>query len=278
VTLLASSKEKINLDEITDWYLNTYEGDPLAWIYDCLNLEDKLWEKQEEIITSVFENTYTAVRSGHGVGKTYSSALCVLSFLYTQIPSKVITTAPTFKQVAKILWRDIRKLYGRRKVKLGGRLLTLELICDNDWFALGLHPRDWDVNAFQGYHSKNILIVLDESPGVSEELYKACDSLMSSENAHLLEIGNPTSPSGHFYRAFLPESKYKKIHISCLDSPNLKAGKVVRPYLVTPQWVQNMKEKWGENSAFWQSKVLGEFPSSEETMFVPLECLEAAFQ
>jgi len=274
--LLTPSSKKVKLEEVTDWYLSTYENDPLRWIYDSINIKDGLWEKQEEIISSVFQNSYTAVRSGHSTGKTFASALCVLAFLYTQIPSKVITTAPTFRQVAKILWRDIRKLYTHRKIKLGGRLLTLELFCDDDWFALGLHPREYDINAFQGYHSENILVVLDESPGVSSDLYDSAISLLTSENAHLLEIGNPTSPSGHFYNAFQKNSKYNKIHINCLDSPNIKAGKVIRPYLVIQKWINDRKDTWGENSPLWQSRVLGEFSTSEENSFAPLDWVERA--
>jgi len=280
LALSTYSEEK----QVEDWYLNTYERDPLRWIYDYLEIKDGLWEKQEEIISSVFEHTYTAVRSGHSIGKSCSAALATLAFLYTQVPSKVITTAPTFRQVSKILWREIRKFYYKRKlyegkrVNFGGRLLTIELINDEDWFALGIHPREWDLDAFQGYHSENILIILDESPGVSEDLYEAANSLMASDNAHMLEIGNPAAPSGHFYRAFQPKSDYHKISISCLDSPNLKAGKVVRPYLVTQAWVDGMRKRHGEGHPFYQSKVLGEFPSSKETSFVPLSWVEEAMR
>lgn len=261
-----------------DLYKQRYERDPLRWIADYIPLEDGLWDKQEEIISSVFEHTYTVVRSGHSIGKTFASALCVLAFLYTQIPSKVITTAPTFKQVEKILWRDIRRLFMMRRARdLTGRLLTIELKVDEDWFALGIHPKDYDPEAFQGFHSENMLIILDESPGISEELYTACDSLMSSENAHLLQIGNPTSPAGHFWDAFKEGSIYNTMHVSCLDSPNLTAGRTVRPYLVTQNWVNNMEKKWGTGSAFWQSKVIGDFPTSEETMFAPLSWIQQAF-
>ena len=129
-----------------DTYREKYNKDPLRWIHDYIPMKDGLWGKQEEIISSAFEHTYTAVRSGHSVGKTFASALCVIAFLCTQIPSKVITTAPTFKQVEKILWRDIRRMFMKRRAKndLKGRLLTIELKLDEDWFALGLHPAEYD--------------------------------------------------------------------------------------------------------------------------------------
>lgn len=40
------------------------------------------WEKQEEILRAVSEHNRVAVRSGHGVGKTWASARCVLWYLY----------------------------------------------------------------------------------------------------------------------------------------------------------------------------------------------------
>lgn len=275
-TLLTGSEE--SLEDLRNKYFYKYENDPIAWAYDFLDLPDRLWEKQEEIISSAFTYNYTAVKSGHGIGKSFSSAILVLAFLYTKIPSKVITTAPTFKQVYEILWREIRKLYYGARINLEGELLKIKLSIDEDWFALGLHPREYDLNAFQGYHSENILVILDESPGVSEDLYKAAISLMTTRNAHLLEIGNPSMPAGHFYNAFQPNSDYHKIHISCFDSPNLKENKIVRPYLVTSEWVDGIRKRWGEDSSFYQSKVLGDFPSSEEVSFVPLEWVEASMK
>lgn len=268
---------KPELKEVEDWYLNTYKQDPLRWTYDHLEIPDKLWEKQEEIISSVFEHTYTAVRSGHSTGKTFASAVAALAFLYTQIPSKVITTAPTFKQVVEILWRDIRGLHSTARVKLGGILQTARLVNGNNWFALGLHPREYDLNSFQGFHSENILIIFDESPGVSQDLYLAGLSLMASGNAHLLEIGNPVEARGHFYDAFQKESDYHQIHISCLDSPNIKAGKEIRLYLVNQNWIDDQRKIFGESSIEWQSKVLGEFPSSEKTSYVPEEWVRRSF-
>lgn len=276
--MLLTSAQRKDRDE----YFEKYRNDPLRWIHDYIPLKDGLWEKQEEIISSVFEHTYTAVRSGHSIGKTFASALCVLAFLCTQIPSKVITTAPTFKQVEKILWRDVRRLWQMRKSGgpkgITGRLLNIELKLDEDWFALGLHPAEYDVEAFQGFHSENILIILDESPGIGEELYGACDSLMSSDNAHLLQIGNPTISAGHFFNAFKEKSIYNTLHVSCLDSPNLMGKGTVRPYLVTQKWVDDMRTKWGEKSDFWITKVLGNFPSGEETSFAPLEWIEQAME
>ena len=48
---------------------------------------------------------------------------------------------------------------------------------------------------------------------------------MTSQNPTLLLIGNPTSTSGPFHRAFHEESGiYETITISALDSPNVKEG------------------------------------------------------
>jgi len=93
---------------------------------------------------------------------------------------------------------------------------------------------------------------------------------------HLL-IGNPTQLSGEFYNAFR-SPLYHKIHISAFDSPNLKVGKIVRPYLVTPEWVEEKRLKWGEDNPLWYSRVLGEFPEQGDDTLIPLAWIEAAQQ
>ena len=245
----------------------------LRFAKEVLNI--KLWEKQKEIYHSVFENPYTAVRSGFGTGKTFCAAATVIAFLGLCIPSTVVTLAPTWLQVKNILWREIRKIYAGAMVPIGGECLQTSLHLTPGWYAIGLSPKDTEPERIQGFHDENILIIFDEAPGISKELYDSAVGIMTTSNAHMLLIGNPGSPSGFFYEAFR-SARWNKINISCFDSPNVKAGKVVFPGLVGKQWIEDRREEWGEDSPLWKTKVLGDFALEGLDTLISLNWVEAA--
>jgi len=236
------------------------------------------WEKQVEIACSVRDHKKTAVKSCHDSGKTADAARIGLWFLYSFQPSIVLTTAPTYRQVEELLWREIRAAYNRSRIPLGGEMYqTPKLNLDDDWYALGLSTDDPD--KFQGFHSVNILLIGDEAAGIWEEIFTAADTSLTTANARELLIGNPSSTSGRFYNAFHSKRNlYNCIHISAFNTPNFTEGKVVRPYLITPEWVEEKHREWGEDSPLYQIKVLGEFPEATVDTVIALAWLEAAGQ
>ncbi len=132
----------------------------------------------------------------------------------------VITTAPTQRQVRDLLWREIRSLYYRNAALIGGTIGRTTLELGPHHFATGLSTDSPE--RFQGFHETNILFVVDEASGVREEIYEAIEGSMTSRRVRLLLIGNPTSLTGTFYKAFHQQrAQYKTIHISAFDTPNL---------------------------------------------------------
>ena len=135
-----------NLNEIYQWQLDPVERfmkPILGW---------NPWSKQREIINSVRDNQRTAVRSCHTSGKTAVAGRIGIWFLYSFYPSIVITTAPTWNQVQKQLWGEIRSAYGASKIPLGGNLLRNELRLSeiDDWYMFGFAPEDRDWETIEG--------------------------------------------------------------------------------------------------------------------------------
>jgi hypothetical protein len=253
--------------------LDRAKRDPVFFVTKVLGGDP--WEKQEEILKTVRDHRRVAVRACHGVGKTRVAAWVALWFLYCHKNSKVITTAPTWHQVENLLWREIAAAHAGSKYPLGGKVLQTQIELGKQWFALGLSTDKPE--RFQGFHAEYILLIVDEASGVDQRIFEAAEGFLTSPGARLLLIGNPTQLSGEFYNAFR-SPLYHKIHISAFDSPNLKAGKIIRPYLVTPQWVEEKRLKWGEDSPLWYSRVLGEFPEQGDDTLIPLAWIEAAQQ
>jgi hypothetical protein len=268
------SKPKYSTD-----YQAKYQPNPDLWCKDILGVQ--LWSKQREIIRSIFQNRDTRVRSCYSIGKTFVSACAVLAFMNLMTPCKVITTAPTWHQVSNLLWSEINYLFKTKLQPQGfpGDILQTMFRIRDDWFAVGFSSRD-AVN-FQGYHQKNILVILDEAPGIRPEIVDGTKALTSSGNSHTLWIGNPIDQTDHFFKSFhdpnIPE--YCKFKISAFDTPNFTYEKVsdeIKERLINPQWVDDRKKEWGENSPLYQSKVLAEFPEGGENQVITLrECQEA---
>ena len=227
------------------------------------------------MLDAVMRERRVAVKSGNGLGKDFTAAVAVLWYLHCHDPAIVLSTAPTFRQVRHVLWRQIHRLHRGAADTLGGTMLDTRWELAEDRYALGLSADGAD--QFQGFHCPNVLVVVDEAEGVHEEIYEAVDSVMTSQNPKLLLIGNPTSTSGPFHRAFHEESGiYETITISALDSPNVQKGHVEIPGLTTAEWVEERRKVWREDTDLFRSRVLGEFPKRGEDNLLSMDDITAA--
>ena len=252
-----------HLDEQTPYYFARY------------TLGVRPWAKQREILDALQTHQRIAVKSGNGLGKGFTAAIALLWFLHTHQPAIALSTAPTFRQVRHILWRQIHNLHRRNPQTLGGQLHDTRWELAPDRYALGLSADTAD--QFQGFHSPHILLIVDEAEGVAEPIYEAIEAIMTTAHAQLLLIGNPTTNAGTFRRAFHQEQQiYKTITMSALDSPNLLAGQTRIPGLATQQWVQQRQQLWGTDNPLYQARVLGQFPTQSPDTLINLTHLEAA--
>lgn len=261
------------------------------------------WSRQVEILDAVRSNRRVAVRACRGVGKTFIAAVIVLWFLYTHGPgTKVITTAPTQRQVRELLWSEIRALHARaeeRGYSLGGSPSSVRLdvdpLTDPDWYAVGISSDDPD--KYLGFHAPAILFLVDEASGVSQEILDAAKGYGTGATARTLYIGNGTQTSGGLYDAFTSGAQlWTRIGVSMFDSPNFTEANVaayprvaeymqrhgiayateqvpdsVANALPWPQVVDDALIEWGEDSPLFAVFVLGEFPGLGSNTVIGLE-------
>lgn len=250
--------------------------DPVDWVENKLN--GYLWSKQKEIAKSVAENKRTIVAACHGVGKSALVARLACWWIETRQPGQafVLTTAPTHAQVRSVLWRYINQLHASHNLR--GRVNQTEWFIGGEMVALGRKPADHDDQGFQGIHQREVLIILDEAAAIPQNLWTAAEAIASNDLSRIVAIGNPDFPVGPFRDAF-DSPQWNSIRISALESPNLTgewAPLSVRDQLVSRNWVQESKERWGEDSPLYQSKVLGLFPTASEDSVIDYAKLVAA--
>lgn len=246
--------------------------DPVEWCKRKSGVE--LWSKQKEIAYSVMNNKLTAVKSGHGVGKSFTVSQLAAWWVDTHPydDTIVVSTAPSTRQVSAIMWEEIRKIH--RRAGLPGEVQRADRWLINDIeVGFGRKPQDYDKHAFQGIHRRYVLVILDEACGIDEWLWIAALALATGDDCRVIAIGNPDDPTSYFAKVCRPESRWNVIHISVFDSPKFTGEKVsddAYAKLTGHDYVDVMREEVGEGSATWTAKIEGEFPELDETSTIPL--------
>jgi len=257
---------------------NPYHNDPIAWVHH--EAKQETWSKQNEIYTAVRDHRYTAVKSCHGPGKSFTAANVVAWWLATKRDPFVVTSAPTSHQVRTILWREIRR--AKKNADMPGKITqgqVPEWRISEELVAFGRKPADYldpvaASAAFQGIHAAHLLVVLDEGSGIPDWLAQACETLITNETSRLLIIGNPDNPLSYFAKAFKPASGFHTITISAFDTPAFTGEHVstdLAQRLTSKLWVEERVKRWGVGSPLYTSKVLAEFPDiTDDTVFTPM--------
>lgn len=178
-----------------------------------------LWSKQRDIIRSVWANEATAVRSGHGVGKTFVAATAGIVFQHVFPNSLVVTTAPSWTQVETLLWKEWHKLHSAAPVPLGSRMTNTTCEISPTWRSWGISTDNPD--RLVGQHAEHLLVIVDEAFGVKPWVMEAVETWMTGGvKVRLLCIGNPTDPTSALAKAWKTDrALWSTLHISAFDSP-----------------------------------------------------------
>lgn len=227
---------------------------------------------QAEILTAIARRERrVAVRSGHGVGKTTTLAWAIVWHLCVKFPQKTVCTAPTTKQLYDALAAEtkswMRKLPAPVLAQFDIQVEHLKRIAAPEESFVSFRVSKAETpEALAGVHSDHVLLICDEASGIPEAVYEAAAGSMSGHNACTVLAGNPVRTNGLFFDAFHKlRDMWRCIHISCLTSAR-----------VTPDFVEDMKRRYGEDSNGYRVRVLGEFPTADDDTLIPYAHVEAA--
>lgn len=249
----------------------SYRLDPAGWARDVLGVH--AWSKQADVLKSLRDHPRTAVASCHGAGKSLSASVAACWWIAVHPPGEaiVITTAPTYRQVASILWEEMRKHHNAARQR--GLPLPGYITQGNEWkiddgrlVGLGRKPADGDQHAFQGIHRPFVLVLIDEACGVPEELWTAVEAITTTANSRILAIGNPDDRETSFGEVFCHpryEKLWNRIRIPAYETPNFTGEAVPEPLpdlLIQRSWVDQRRTAWTEEDPRFVSKVLAQFP------------------
>lgn len=252
-----------------EWF-EAYENDSGRFVREVLGVSPDPWQDQVLKWYDAGERRIS-VRSSHGVGKTAVASWLMLHRVLCRFPQKTVVTAPTSAQLFDALFAEVKRWI----LKLPQPLqLLVEAKTDrvvlkdmpDESFISARTSRSEQPEALQGIHSKWVLLIADEASGVPEAVFEAASGSMSGDRATTLLLGNPTRGSGFFYQTHHAlAGNWKTLKVSAHDSKR-----------VSQDFIDEMAERYGEDSNAYRIRVLGEFPKTDDDTVISLELVEAA--
>lgn len=263
-----------------------YRDKYVDFVHDCIQWKagEGPTAYQDEILAELPLRKRVAVRGPHGLGKTGLAAWVILCFALTRDGDdwKCPTTASAWRQLTKYLWPEIHK-WSRKlrwdKIQRGPFDKRLELINlslklqTGEAFAVASDNHE----LIEGAHADTLLYLFDEAKAIPIKTFDAAEGAFSNAGedstgeAYALAISTPGEPVGRFYDIHAKRPGYEDwwVRHVTLDEA-IEAGRISR------EWAEQRKKQWGESSAIYQNRVLGEFCSSDEDGVIPLSWIEAA--
>lgn len=247
-------------------------NDPVGWI-KYMTGED-LWSKQAKIAEGVRDHKSYAVKAAHGVGKTWLASRLMCWWIDTRYPDVYVgTTAPSTDQL-KLIWDNARRVYDMVEKRYNAGIIDHNLpgkiMKEHEWkdggitLGQGRKPPDGkEGDSFQGIHNKYVLALGDEACYLSADLIGALGNITTNATSRRLLIGNPTNPASYFASIFKEKKENWELEtISLLDSPDVTGEAMNEDMKVTLSgwsYINDMAAEYGEESAPYISRVLGEF-------------------
>lgn len=235
----------------------------------------------EEKLPEIYKS---ATVSGRGPGKSTFFAWLTLWMMSTQLGSSTIVTANNEDQLKTKTWAELGKWH------------TLSI--NSHWFdksALSLKPYEWfadelkkqikldttyyyaqallwseeNPDAFAGAHNQaGILLVFDEASGIPPSIWKVSEGFFTEPILHRYHFvfSNPRRNTGEFFECFHRFRDYwkrRQIDSRTVEGIDVKA-------------LQDIIDKYGEDSDEARIEVKGEFPRQGDRQFISREIVAQA--
>jgi hypothetical protein len=268
-------------------FCEKYRMDPAGFIVDCIKWEllapDVPTPYQLEIAMALIEYGRVSARAPHTAGKTALMAQLILWFGLTRDGDdwKIPTTASAWRQLDKFLWPEIHKWaryldwhkIGRPPLSRRDELFALKMeLKTGEAFALAAS----DETKIEGAHADHMFYVFDEAKTIPPAIWDAAEGALSGKlsgrkEVFALSCSTPGEPSGRFYDIQTKKRGYEDWHVR-----HVTREEAISSNRMDRAWADQRCKQWGENSAVYQNRVLGEFASDAEDGIVPLSWVEAA--
>lgn len=245
-----------------------YVDEPVRFGLEVLGL--RLCHDQRRILEAINRSRRVAACAGQKLGKSTAFVVAALWWACTRGRGRVLLTGPGNEQVRDVLWKELRRIaYDPNNLRADRRRVV---------DVLGVEPAimphtgmQWPdgreiigyvkdgPTATQGFSSPEMLIIIDEGSGVPDPIFEAHEG-NTAAGGRILTASNPTANVGWFFEAFHSHLEFwDTMELSSEDSPNITGAEPPIPGLAGPEWLAELKEKYGREHPNYLVRVLGKF-------------------
>lgn len=268
-----------SLDKPDDKFKRTYRNNYVAFAHDCIIWPEGegLTRYQEEILAELPIRKRVAVRGPHGLGKTCLAGIATNCFALTWDGEdwKLPTTASAWRQLSEFFWPEVHKWAARIRWDRVGRPAFTQIELQTMLLKLktgrAFAMASSDDELTEGAHADHLLYVFDEAKAIPPGRWDAAEGALMTGDTYALAISTPGEPQGRFYDIHTRKPGYENWW-----TRHVTVDEMIAAGRMTWEKVQQYKRQWGENSAVFKNRVLGEFCESNEDCVIPLAWIEAA--
>lgn len=268
------------------WPNLRYASDPIGYCEHVLGFEP--WARQREIIEALRDHPRVAALSGQKTGKTRLAAAAALWFYGTVPSGRVFLVAPRAPQIQNIIWPEVSQLHRgsgrclecRTDAPEGPRPCPHAGPLDGDMSTLattGLRGTPdgrtivavtaKTIEALAGYSGPQLWII-DESSGVEDHVFDVIDGNGLGGGLKALYLGNPTKNKGRMFEIFNSPKRvagYVRVQMSSVEAAAARdrQGRSFG-FLAKQTEIDERRELWGEESALYKVRVLGQYALNED--------------
>ena len=246
------SKKTLLTDARYLGFVGRYRLDWVRFAHDVVG-EKLTWQQRDVVGEVQVEGSRVSVASGHGTGKSASSAIMILAFVIAYPRARVVLTANKVGQVKigvfKYLQHYWAKIIGRFPWLEGYFVLTME-----QFYAVGFQGV-WGVTikgyrlgneeSLAGEHADHLLYIVDEASGLSDKAFDVITGALTQADNRLLLLSQPTRSTGFFYDTH---------HSLKRHGPGERGFVAIqlnseKSLLVTPEYIEDWERKAGGREA-----------------------------
>lgn len=263
-----SKKTKQDLITEAQVYFN---GRPVEFFEQVLKVE--LDEQQKEYLSKVRPGCRVMCKSAKGVGKSFILAGLAFYFIFTHPDCFIRAISPSYDQLLAVFMREAAHHHQRMLPEVADQFtvqhdkIYLTKLPTNKLECVSSNTSKPE--RLGGMHSFSQILLFDEASGISDSTYYM--TLSSLGTAHMggyvIGASNPERGVDSFYYDLFNRE------VAGWDLLTLTAEKSSQ---VKPEFIQQMKDLYGEDGDEYRVAVLGEFPRADGSSYIPMALVEKA--
>jgi len=269
-----STKKKTSKEqERLNFVMTYYQGKPIPFFEDILQVE--LDDQQKQMLKEVDFGCRIMVKSGKGTGKSFMLAGLIFYFLLCFPDVFIRTLSPSYDQLLGVLMREARNHHQRmlpeiaKHYEIAHDKIYMKDIRTNSMECVS--AKTTKTERLGGMHSFTQVLLFDEASGIPDEAYYMSLSSMGTahEGGFVIGVSNPERGD---------ESFYYNLFAKDVEGWDLMTFTGIASAQVKPKFIQDMENLYGLESDEYRVAILGEFPRSDGSSYIPMSIVEDSIQ